>query len=164
MRLWRDNAQTPRFPLLFLSVSLVYPWWYSEDTRSPECTQTHKCSPRRKAAPRTQSETLRHWFSTDAGEHNCSVLQHGHQLPGSPSAAADVPTWHITRGHTTSQPEVIWPQAYFLWLFCSSPPPSLHAENAFIWDSGKDWQTPEITCCSFCSDFSQGGQELPHGV
>lgn len=82
----------------------------------------HQCMPAGKLPP-TQSDPLCHWFKPDAGQDKCSVLQPGHQ-PWGPQASCWCPDLLQHRGHTGSQPEVIQPQANFLWLLCSSPPPS----------------------------------------
>lgn len=92
--------------------------------------------------------------------------------PGQPlklsSPATDLPTQRSTWGLTRSQPEVMWPQAFFLCLFCFSPPPSLHTVSTSLRDSVANWQTPKITCYSFCSNFpsvlSQADQDIPYGV
>lgn len=61
--------------------------------------------------------------------------------PGQPlklsSPATDLPTQRSTWGLTRSQPEVMWPQAFFLCLFCFSPPPSLHTVSTSLRDSCK---------------------------
>lgn len=110
-------------------------------------------------------------------QHRCRKRQllcapAGPPAPGQPlkvsSPATDLPTQRSTRGLTRSQPEVTWPQAFFLCLFCFSPPPSLHTVNTFLRDSDANCQTPEITYYSFCSNFpsvlSQADQDIPYGV
>lgn len=153
MRLLRDNAQIPcGFPS-FSSVSLL--WSLCGIQRTPMHAS-------RKAAPHSE------WSIMPLVQARCRAGQVLCAPAWPPALGAPgqlLMSWPAAAHEATgSQPEVIQPQANFLWLLCSSPKPSLHAENAFMWDSDKDWQNSEITCCSFCSGFSWGGQEIPYGV
>lgn len=116
--------------------------------------------------------TLWHWFNTDAEKDNRCVLQRAHQLPGSRwSSPAQLLIPDLTR-YTGPHKITAWGNMatgiFFLRLLRFSPPPSLHAVNAFPWDSDANRQTPEITFYGFCSDFpsvlTQAGQDIPYGI
>lgn len=120
---------------------------------------------------RRHSNTLWHWFNADADKGNFCMLQHAHQLLGGhwSSPVQLMISWPYTvHIITSSQPEVIEAEAFFLQLFCFSPPPALNTVNNFLWDIDTNRLSPEISCYSSCSNtpsaWFQAGRDIPCGV
>lgn len=148
MELLRDNAQVLcDFPS-FSSVSHVCSrrgiW---RRTRYPGAHKYSNLHTTRKLHP---TDTV---ICCDIDWHRCRERQLLH-APASPPApglllklprpVTDLLTWCSTRGLTRSQPEVIWPWAFFSCDCCGSHL-HLHAVNIFLRDSDTNWQTLEIT-------------------